>query len=83
MKRVCIWTVCLLLAVLAGCKEKKSRMLRFSHHLHVVENEMDCETCGLLDLSFHEIVHECGYESAFGRSVCGAYCLTKELDGTA
>lgn len=45
MKRVWIWTICLVLPAVPGCKEKKSRMLRFSHHLHVVENEMDCESC--------------------------------------
>ena len=38
-------TACLLVVLHGGCKEKKCRVLAFSHHLHAVENEMACADC--------------------------------------
>ena len=31
--------------VIAGCKEEEQYQLRFSHYLHVTENEMGCDEC--------------------------------------
>lgn len=38
-------TVAAFLVLLAGCKEEEKYQLRFSHYLHVTENEMACDEC--------------------------------------
>jgi hypothetical protein len=45
--------------LLAGCDEEKYQ-LKFSHYLHVTENEMDCSEChgDLGEASFNAITHE-------------------------
>ena len=37
--------VAVVLVLLAGCKEEEKYQLRFSHYLHVTENEMGCDEC--------------------------------------
>lgn len=38
-------TVAAFLVLLVGCKEEDKYQLRFSHYLHVTENEMACDEC--------------------------------------
>jgi hypothetical protein len=40
----------------------------------------DCDDCGLLDFTFHNIVHDVKYRTASGILKGGCYCLLKELD---
>jgi len=37
--------VAVFLVLLVGCKEEEKYQLRFSHYLHVTENEMGCDEC--------------------------------------
>ncbi len=38
-------TMAVFLVLLSGCKEEEKYQLRFSHYLHVTENEMGCDEC--------------------------------------
>lgn len=88
MKQRYITALVIGLALLAGCKPEEFR-LRFSHALHVIENEMECADChgditdGRFEHPSHDVCAGCHDEEVesetISRATCGLCHREKDL----
>ena len=72
----------ILLVLFNGCDDEEKYQLKFSHYIHVTDNEMDCDEChgelgepSFLSMSHETCVdcHDEAEEQEFSRDTCG-YC---------